>query len=63
MTDQANPVIVEAERWFGPESRAAMNERATHVAAQVRTFVVEHPIAAVGSAMTFGFLVARIFRR
>ncbi len=63
MTESTNPVIVEAEGWFGPEARAAMNERMHEVAARARTLVVEHPLAAVGSALTFGFLVARIFRR
>lgn len=63
MTDPANPVIVDAKEWFGPEARAAMMERAHETVARARTLVMEHPIAAVGSALTFGFLVARLFRR
>jgi len=63
MTDQANPVIVEAEGWFGPEARAQLMERVHESTARVRTLVVQHPVAAVGSALGFGFLVARLFRR
>lgn len=63
MSEQANPVIVDAEGWFGPEARAHLVERATEASARLRSFVEEHPLAAVGSAMTLGFLVARIFRR
>lgn len=63
MTDPANPVVVDEEHWYGPEARAAMMERVHETAARARELVVRHPIAAVGSALTFGFLVARVFRR
>lgn len=63
MNEQANPVIVDADNWYGPEARAALVDRVEEVKAQVRSFVVQHPVAAVGSALGFGFLVARIFRR
>ncbi|HWB79533.1 MAG TPA: hypothetical protein VG755_31440 [Nannocystaceae bacterium] len=63
MTDPANPVIVDEKSWFGPEGRAALMERAEETIARARALVIEHPIAATASALTFGFVVARIFRR
>jgi hypothetical protein len=63
MNEQANPLSVDPQNWYGPEARAALVDRLDEVSAQVRTLVMQHPVAAVGSAMTLGFLVARMFRR
>ncbi|MBK6919910.1 MAG: hypothetical protein IPH07_21110 [Deltaproteobacteria bacterium] len=60
MKDATNPVIIEREV---EAFAAAWRERLEDASLRTRELVVRHPLAAVGSALGLGFLLARLFRR